>query len=129
MQWTGFDIDNLWHLYSVEKGALYNEQPAPLPATQGITVFEHANFEGSGFRLDVGDYTPNDLTARGAPGSWFDPNSVDSGVSSVTVPTGYRVTLFTSSDLSGPGVQYTSNISFVGALNDNVHSIRVELVQ
>jgi|GEM_PF-2988958 len=129
VQWTGFDIDNLWHLYSVEKGALYNERPAPLPATQGITVYEHANFEGTALRLDVGDYTPNDLTARGAPGSWFDPNSEASGVSSVQIPAGYRITLFTSRDLSWPGVQYTSDVSFVGALNDDIHSIRVELLQ
>ncbi len=127
-QWTGYDVDHLWYFYSVEKGALYGEQPAPLPATQGITVYEHANFEGFGFKLDVGNYTPNDLIIRGAPGSWFDPNSASSGVSSVKVPSGYRVTLFTSSDLSGTGVQYTSDVSFVGALNDNIHSIRVELI-
>lgn len=129
VQWTGLDVDHLWYLYSVEKGALYNEQPAPLPATQGIVVFEHANFEGNGFRLDAGDYTPDDLKARGAPGSWFDPNAADSGVSSLTVPAGYRALLFTSSDLSGQGVEYTSDVSFVGALNDDVHSIRVVRVQ
>lgn len=129
VQWTGHDVDHLWYFYTLEKGALFGEQPAPLPATNGIVVFEHANFEGNKFRLDVGDYTPTDLIVRGAPGSWFDPNSTDSGVSSVTVPTGYRVTLYTSSDLSGTGVQYTSDVSFIGALNDDVHSIRVELVQ
>ncbi|PUA29119.1 MAG: hypothetical protein B0W54_00465 [Cellvibrio sp. 79] len=129
VQWTGYDVDHLWYFYSVEKGALYNEQPAPLPATQGIVVYEHANFGGLALKLDVGEYRPSDLTVRGAPGSWFDPNSANSGVSSITVPAGYRVTLYTSSDLSGAGVQYTSDISYVGALNDNVHSIKVELIQ
>lgn len=129
VQWTGLDVDHLWHLYSMEKGALYNEQPAPLVATDGITIFEHGDFDGSAFRLAVGDYLPIDLMAHGAPESWFDPTSVDSGVSSLKIPAGYRVTLFTSADLSGPSVQYTSDVSFVGTLNDDIHSIRVESVQ
>jgi hypothetical protein len=129
VQWTGQDVDHLWYFYTLEKGVLYGEQPAPPPATQGIIVYEHANFGGNKIRLDAGDYTPMDLIVRGAPNSWFDPNSVDSGVSSVTVPAGYRVTLFTSSDFSGTGVPYTSDVSFIGALNDTVHSIRVELIQ
>lgn len=128
IQWTGYNIHQLWRAYSIAEGSATGELPAPLPAQQGVTVYEHANYGGSAFTLDVGEYRPIDLTARGAPGSWFDPNSVDSGVSSVTVPAGYRVTLYTSSDLSGNGVQYTSDVAFVGALNDAVHSIKVELI-
>ncbi|MES2823544.1 MAG: basic secretory protein-like protein [Pseudomonadota bacterium] len=129
VQWTGLDVDHLWHLYSVEKGALFNEQPAPLPATNGAFIYEHGDYNGNGFRLDVGDYTPIDLMAYGASDSWFDPSKQDSGVSSLKVPAGYRVTLFMSDNLTGPSVQYTSDSSFIGTWNDKVHSIRVELIQ
>ncbi len=129
VEWTGLDIDHLWYQYSVEKGALFNEREGVLPTTNGVTIFEHGEFEGSAFRLDVGDYLPTDLMAHGAQDTWFDPNSRDSGVSSLKVPAGYRVTLFRSYDLSGTGVPFTSDVSFVGTLNDDIHSIRVELIR
>lgn len=125
-QWTGNDIDTLWHLYSVDEGAIYGEQAAPLPAEQGITVFGDANFEGTAILLDVGDYRPADLTARGAPTDWVDPTKQDAGISSLIVPQGYKVTLYTNADFTGASVQYTANEAFIGSMNDNVYSLRVE---
>ncbi len=127
-QWTGSDLDTLWHLYSVEKGAIFGEQPAPLPAQQGITVFGDADFQGASVKLDVGDYRPADITARAGPDSWFDPNKQDAGISSVTVPPGYKVTFFTNSDFTGASGVFTADEGFIGDLNDDVNSVRVELL-
>jgi len=127
-QWTGDDLDHLWQMYSVEKGALFGEQPAPLPAQQGITIFGDADFQGDAVMLDVGDYGPADITAHASPTSWFDVNAQDAGISSVVVPAGYQVTFYSNSDFTGASSVYTADESFIGDLNDNVHSIRVELL-
>jgi len=105
---TGSDLDALWVAYS---GGL-----APAPATQGITVYEHADFGGRAVRLDVGQYQLIDLKARGIQNDW---------ISSVAVPAGYTLEAYTDDGFSGTQAVYTSSSSFVGSFNDLFTSIIV----
>lgn len=117
IDWTGYDIDHLWHFYSVEKGALYDEEEAPLPGEQGIVVYDHANYEGYSYALDVGTYGSMDLQARAAL-----------GISSVEVPNGYKVTFYTGDNLTGDNEVYTSDNWFLSEINDQIRSVKVELL-
>jgi hypothetical protein len=105
---TGLDLEALWVGYSGGQ--------APAPATQGITVYEHADFGGRAVQLDIGRYELIDLRARGIPNDW---------ISSVAVPAGYTVEAYTDDGFSGTQAVYTSSSSFVGSFNDLFTSIIV----
>jgi hypothetical protein len=104
---TGLDVEALWHEYSGGQ--------SPLPASSGVTVFQDSGFSGREFTLDVGVYDVIDMRARG----------LNDRVSSLRVPPGLSVTAYSES-FSGESAVYTSDIEFVGGLNDTISSIIVE---
>jgi hypothetical protein len=106
---TGLSLEPLWNAYSGGQ--------APVPATQGITVYEHADFGGRAIKLDVGNYRVIDLNARGIPNDW---------ISSLEVPAGFTVKAYTDDAFGGTETVYTASSSFVGSMNDLFSSIVVQ---
>jgi hypothetical protein len=83
-------------------------------STPPATIYEHANFQGRRMNLDVGRYDMHQLTIG------------NDQLSSARVREGYKFTLFQHAGFAGTTVSYTSDVSFVGAFNDQTSSIVVE---
>lgn len=80
-----------------------------------VVIYEHANFQGRSQHLPVGRYDVGQLTIG---------NDV---LSSVRVPAGFRVTLFSEARFSGKSIVLNADCPFVGkSFNDLVSSIIVE---
>ncbi|MFF7209195.1 hypothetical protein ACFZAU_01500 [Streptomyces sp. NPDC008238] len=79
-------------------------------------VFEHHDFGGRAAELEAGTYTV--LT---------DEQVGDDIISSVRVPAGWKVTLYTDPGLKGRSLVLTADLArFDGEFNDRVSSIKVE---
>lgn len=79
-------------------------------------VFEHHSFEGRAAALEAGTYIV--LT---------DEQVGDNVISSVRVPAGWKVTLFTDPDLKGRSLVLTTDLAHLDSeFNDKVSSIKVE---
>lgn len=103
---TGFTVEELWDQY----------RPGfPIP-TEAATFFEHTEYGGSFATLGVGSYTLADLEARGVANDW---------VSSLWVPAGLEVQLFSDDGFGGTQLTLTSSIRSLpdfGA-NDTLSSV------
>jgi hypothetical protein len=106
---TGSSLPQLWHSYS--------DGLAPAPATQGITVYQDANFGGYAVQLDRGSYPLIELRARGIQNDW---------ISSVAVPAGYTLRAFTDDGFQGAEHVYSASASFLGSQNDLFSSLIVQ---
>ncbi|MFJ3762188.1 peptidase inhibitor family I36 protein [Streptomyces sp. NPDC090080] len=80
-------------------------------------VFEHHDYGGRAAELEAGTYIV--LT---------DEQVGDNIISSVRVPTGWKVTLFTDPGLEGRSLVLTADLARLdGEFNDKVSSIKVEM--
>lgn len=84
-----------------------------------IKVFQHCNFTGYSAGLSTGTYNLSQLQALGV---------VNDDISSIQVPSGYKVTLYNDNNFAGSSVVVTANDScLVGkGFNDLVSSVRIE---
>lgn len=89
----------------------------PMPKVQ---VYQGCNYGGWTVSLGVGDYTLSELRSMGF---------INDDASSIKVPLGYSVTLYTNDNFSGTAVTMTADESCFTDLgiNDAVSSIRVTL--
>lgn len=125
-------------------GCMKNLPAAPSELTNGVTIYEHADFVGASALVtgDLGDLKdfrgpcPGEVTPGGPPTftpSFGDPNWNDC-MSSLKVAPGWRVTVYRDDDFDGESFDATSdvpNLTLVrgscgkGGLNDCITSIRV----
>lgn len=93
------------------------------PPTGPVIVYQHCNNDpGYSAGLNVGTYTTAQLNALGV---------ADNDISTITVQSGYKVTLYNNNNLDASGGSYTTTtnsscLTSVG-FNDMTSSIRVEL--
>jgi hypothetical protein len=81
----------------------------------GVTLFEHADYEGQSAVLQPGDYQYGLL------------GIADNSLSSVLVPDGYRVRLYSGNYFTGSVLTLTSHSRYVGdGFNDIVSSAKVD---
>ena len=118
-------------------GCMKNLPTAPSELTNGVTIYEHADFAGASALVteDLGDLKNfngpcpgEDLdTSVGSP-NWNDC------MSSLKVAPGWRVTIYTNDDFKGESFDATSdvpNLALVrgscgkGGMNDCITSIRI----
>ncbi|MCY1004695.1 beta/gamma crystallin-related protein [Nannocystis pusilla] len=86
--------------------------PARLPT--GVTLYVDAGFAGKSVTLGVGHHN---LAALGVG---------DDAISSVKVPQGWRVTLFTDAEARGSSVSFAADSANIGQLSDKISSAIVE---
>ncbi|RNL83087.1 hypothetical protein ED312_15595 [Sinomicrobium pectinilyticum] len=81
-------------------------------------VYQHSSYNGWGVELEAGSYTTSQLVALGG---------IDNDISSVRVPLGLKVTLYSEDNFTGESYEVTTgNVSFLSAFNDKTSSIVVE---
>ncbi len=81
-----------------------------------VTIYEHANYQGKSQDLKVGSYNTNRLTI------------VNNTLSSLRVPRGFVVTLYTDDNFKGRTMTVTRDTPYVGdEFNNRTSSIRVRL--
>ncbi len=96
----------------------YNGSSRPRPTDMldnnqdGITVFSDENFRGNQVRLTPGRYDVNDLGNVG-----------NDAISSIRVPRGYMVTVFSDSGFKGRRKLISSDTGRLGDWNDQISSI------
>ncbi|MBC9796545.1 hypothetical protein [Sinomicrobium weinanense] len=82
-----------------------------------VGVYQHSSYNGWGVELEVGSYTTGQLVALGG---------IDNDISSVKVPLGLRVTLYSEDNFTGQSYEVTAgNVSFLSSFNDMASSIIV----
>ncbi|QEK52640.1 hypothetical protein FYC62_13975 [Pedobacter aquae] len=85
-----------------------------------VTVRQGCNYTGWSASLSVGDYTLSQLQALGF---------VNDDASSIVVPAGLRVRVYTDNNFAGTTASYTSSQSCLNStFNDRISSIRVEQI-
>ena len=88
------------------------------PATGGVVLFEHADFQGRRATFGPGAYDIGEIgRALG-----------NDQLSSVRVPAGYRVVLFEHAGFQGRRVSVDRTTRFLANFNDEVSSIKVQRV-
>ncbi|UII19619.1 RICIN domain-containing protein [Fulvivirga ligni] len=80
------------------------------------TFYQDCNYYGYGVKLGIGDYTANDLIARGIS---------NDDISSIQVPQGYRVFAYVDDNFQGNYLTLTADNGCLGGWNDLFTSIRV----
>jgi hypothetical protein len=91
-----------------------NRSSVPPPAQP--QVFADRDFQGANMRLQAGTYDLVDSNAVG-----------NDAISSIKVPTGWKVTLYADAGFRGASKTFTSDTAYVGDdLNDRTSSIKVE---
>jgi hypothetical protein len=85
-----------------------------------VEIYQHSNYTGWKSSLTCGSYTLSELITTGF---------TNDDASSIKVPSGYRVTLYSSDNFSGTSVVKTANDSSLSddGMNDVVSSIKVEV--
>lgn len=84
-------------------------------SNNGVSVFEHSNYQGRVQSLGLGRYNLSSLSIG---------NDI---ISSVTVRPGWKVTLFEHADFQGRSKVLTGDSSFLSDFNDTVSSLIVEI--
>lgn len=104
----GYTVDQLWNLYSQN----------PTLQRAEVKLFEHADYGGWSVSLGLGYYTLSTLQSYGF---------VNDQLSSLIVPLGYKVTLYTDDNFSGSSIVFASTSNYIGdEFNDKVSSIKIE---
>lgn len=95
-------------------------QPAPTqqpakPSCSGVTLFEHANYDGRSWLVPVGfhDYPE------------FAQNNFNDILSSIKVPAGCKAVVYEHAGRGGQSRTYTSDVAFTADFNDMASSIDV----
>jgi Peptidase inhibitor family I36 len=85
-----------------------------------VELYQNTNYAGWKSSLTCGSYTLSELVAMGF---------TNDDASSIKVPSGYRVTLYTSDNFGGSSIVKTSNDSSLvdDGFNDVISSIKVEV--
>lgn len=85
-----------------------------------VELYQHSSYGGWKSSLTCGSYTMSELVAMGF---------TNDDASSIKVPSGYRVTLYTSDNFTGTAVVKTANDSSLtdDGINDAVSSVKVEV--
>lgn len=113
-------ITGIQDIYLVCKGSGYVANVNWMEFAQGIDIYNDANYAGWQASFDVGSYTLSDITAAGG---------YDNQLSSVKVPSGYKVTLYDGDNFTGTSLTLTANTNYVGSdFNDKTTSLIVEKV-
>jgi hypothetical protein len=100
--------------------------------TKNVTVFDGADSTGSykengpHFRTGInyeraiaeGDYTKDDL--------WSYYGIADNTISSIKIPSGFKVTLYDGERFNGTSASYESDVSSLGTLDNAVSSLKIE---
>ena len=89
--------------------------------TSGVaTFYEHSNYGGWSVSLGEGSHNYSDIISAGIK---------NDAISSLKVPSGYKVTLYNDADFKGDKKEFTSDASYVGDdLNDKTSSIKIEKI-
>jgi len=84
-----------------------------------VELFQHTSYGGWAAGFVLGNYTMSQIVAAGG---------VNDDASSVKVPSGYKVTLYTGDNFTGTAIVKTANDSSIvdDGINDAVSSIKVE---
>ena len=80
-----------------------------------VSFYKDCNYTGGGIKLGTGDYTPKMLSG------------MEDQISSIRVPAGRTVTVWTNGDFNGPSTSYTSDVACLhpGTFNDSISAIRI----
>jgi hypothetical protein len=111
LPWNGFT-----HYDQVSVQVLY---PGDGGGSNGITAYKHCDYGGYALTFGVGSYNRAAILAAGG---------LDNDVSSVRVPSGYRVTFYDGDNFTGATLVKTAddNCLVNDAFNDRTTSLRVE---
>ncbi|WP_302626060.1 RICIN domain-containing protein [uncultured Eubacterium sp.] len=125
-QWPGYSIDNnaFPQEMKVDYVRVYQEKPsntgsANVNTTSGdVHIYQDANYGGRSASLGVGNYNLASLEAKGFK---------NDDLTSLKVPSGYKVILYWDDNFSGASKVITGDTSNVGSeWNDKTSSIKVE---
>lgn len=132
-QWPGYSINDsaFPQEMKVDYVRVYQETPSysgtastgtasgNVNTTSGdVYIYQDASYGGRSASLGVGDYTLTSLQAKGFK---------NDDLSSLKVPSGYKVTLYWDDNFSGATKVVTGDTSYIGNdWNDKVSSIKVE---
>jgi hypothetical protein len=83
---------------------------------KGATLFKHPNYQGYAITLDTGSYTIAQLSAQGIP---------NDDVSSIHVPSGYKVDIYQHDNFGGWVRTYYNDIPGLGSGDNQISSVRV----
>ena len=107
-------IAGAWEAFVIEKVGDSTSSDAK------ASFYEHSNYGGWSVSLGVGSYNYGDILAAGIK---------NDAISSLKVPSGYKVTLYNDADFKGSSKDFTSDASYVGDdLNDKTSSIKIEKI-
>lgn len=82
-----------------------------------VVIYRHVNFEGASQELDKGSYNITDLAIG------------NDTLSSLRVPPGMKVTLYSSAGFQGSAKVFTQDSAWVGVdMNDRTSSLKVETI-
>ena len=134
-KWSAVGTSSAWKnnmIYNVVKeylpgkvsstgGSSSSDNNSSGSSTSGVaTFYEHSNYGGWSVSLGEGSHNYNDIASAGIK------NDV---ISSLKVPSGYKVTLYNDADFKGDKKEFTSDASYVGDdLNDKTSSIKIEKI-
>ncbi|RRJ67645.1 hypothetical protein EHV15_18345 [Paenibacillus oralis] len=98
----------------------FNDKTSSLKVERIPAFYVDANYKGNSVSLEAGSYNVADLIAKGIP---------NDSISSVKVPSGYKVTLYEHKDFQGASKVLLADTSYVGDdFNDKTSSIKIERV-
>lgn len=105
---TGYTVDQLWSMYA--KSPSFNRVV--------VKCYGDADYSGWSASLGLGSYTLSTLQSYGF---------VNDALSSLRVPLGYKVTLYSDDNYGGSTQVITSDSNYIGStLNDKISSMKVE---
>lgn len=98
----------------------FNDKTSSIKIEKMPTFYVDANYKGTSISLEAGSYNVNDLIAKGI---------ANDSISSVKVPSGYKITLYEHADFQGATKELLADTSYLGNdFNDKTSSIKVEKV-
>ena len=134
-KWSAVGTSSAWKnnmIYNVVKeylpgkvsstgGSSSSDNNSSDSSTSGVaTFYEHSNYGGWSVSLGEGSHNYNDIVSAGIK---------NDAISSLKVPSGYKVTLYNDADFKGDKKEFTSDASYVGDdLNDKTSSIKIEKI-
>jgi hypothetical protein len=81
-----------------------------------VHAYQDINYSGFYSQLAVGSYTLAQLQAKGISDNW---------ITSMTVPSGYSVTVYENDNFTGAYKTFTANASWLADWNDRISSIKI----
>jgi predicted alpha-1,6-mannanase (GH76 family) len=84
-----------------------------------VHVYQDINYSGFYSQLAEGTYTLAQLQARGV---------TDNGITSMTVPGGYSVTVYENDNFTGAAKTFTANATWLADWNDRISSMKIAYI-